>query len=111
MDISFSGNLLTMPNNKTTQFQYEIRKIEIFDELIIVLLRIPQGTIFNENIYGVDLSTDIRWQIEKIVPSTEDSPYVNIKKSANGLDAFNWSGVKARINLKTGKVAHKRITK
>ena len=37
--------------------------------------------------------------------------YINIKRSVNGLDAYNWSGVKVGVDLGTGKLTHRRVTK
>lgn len=107
----FSRNSLTCATGGQVRFQYDIEKVIPFANLIVVLLKIPPDTVCNENVFGVAMNGSIEWQIEKVLPSTDDSPYINIKKYANGLDAYNWSGLRARVHLETGKVVHKQITK
>jgi len=108
---SFSENKLILDAGNQVSFKHDIDKVVSFDNVVVVLLKMPSGVIFNENVFGVSLNGQIRWQIQKLLPDTEDSPHINIKRSANGLDAYNWSGLKIRVNLKTGKIVDKRITK
>ena len=107
----FSKNTLYVGNNKKICFNHEITKVISCDDLVVVLLNIPDGTKFNENIFGVDSEGRIKWQIEKILPDSDDSPYVDIRKLSDGLYAFNWSGIKTKIKLETGKVVYKQVSK
>ena len=107
----YSGNQLFLENGTRVSFEFDIKKIISFENFIAVLLEIPPGTIFNENVFGVSLNGEIIWQIEKLFPDTEDSPHTNIKSSVNGLEAYNWSGVKVGVHLRTGKTTYRRITK
>ena len=107
----YSRNKLILDDGTEVSFDFDIRKIILFEDLIVVLLKIPSGTIFNENVFGVSPGGEIYWQIEKLISDTDDSPHINIKRSVNGLDAFNWSGVKVGVDLGTGKLTHRRVTK
>lgn len=109
--INVSGNVLEIDSTKSVSFKYEIDDVVLYDSIIVVLLKVPDGIIFNENIFGVSLFGDIIWQIESIVPGANDSPYVAIEKDNDSLNAFNWSGIRARVKISSGKVAHKKITK
>ena len=108
---SFSENKLILDTGRQVSFKHDIDKVVSFDNVVVVLLKMPSGIIFNENVFGVSLDGQIRWQIQSLLPDMEDSPHINIKRSANGLDAYNWSGLKTRVDLKTGKIVDKRITK
>ena len=109
--IKFSNNVLSISSTINISFEHDIESIIDFENMVIVLLKIPSGIVFNENVFGIYLDGEIAWQIQKIFPDDNSSPYVHINKSANGLDAFNWAGVRVRVNMETGMVVHKRITK
>lgn len=111
MNISFSGSVLNISSEITASFPHDIKKVIAFDEVIVVLLDVAAGVILNENVFGLSFDGKKKWQIERIVPDKRASSFVNIEKTGEGLDAYNWSGIRARVNLETGKVVHKRITK
>ncbi|NNE64673.1 MAG: hypothetical protein HKN34_11370, partial [Gammaproteobacteria bacterium] len=103
---AFSKNTLCLGGNNKISFNFDIAKAVSYDELAVVMLKIPSGVKFNENVFGVDTDGRIKWQVEKIFPESDDSPYVDILKFSDGLYAINWSGVRTKINLDTGKVIH-----
>ena len=108
---SFSKNKLVLENGKIVAFDFTVKKIIEIDDVVVVLLSIPTGVTYNENIFGVSNKGGIIWQIEGTVPQSSNSPYVDIEKSMDGLDIFNWSGLKSRVNVRTGKVTHTSVTK
>ena len=109
--IKFKDNLLLLDSSKHVTFKFKIQSIVIYDDIVVVLLDVPSGTILNENIFGVSLSGDIVWQIESAFPASEDSPYMAIEKSDKALNAFNWSGMRMRLTVATGKIVQKKVTK
>ncbi len=111
MTIEHNGKTLFLSQNIELSFKYNIRKAVSFDTLVVVLLEVPSGTVFNENIFGVSHYGKILWQIEKSIPGGADSPYIDIKESSHGLDAYNWSGIRVRVSLDDGVILDKRVTK
>jgi hypothetical protein len=109
--IKFKDNLLLLDSSKHVSFKFKIKSIVIYDDIIVVLLDVPSGTILNENVFGVSLSGAVVWQIESAFPADEDSPYVAIEKSDKALNAFNWSGMRMRLIVATGKIVQKKVTK
>ena len=70
----YSRNKLILDDGTEVSFGFNIREIILFEDLIVVLLKIPSGTIFNENVFGVTPSGEICWQIEKLISDSDDSP-------------------------------------
>ncbi len=112
--ISFEKNKLHInmgSDRKIVEFQYEIGKIEKFDNCIIVMIDIPMKIIFNENIYSVSYYGKILWQIEKINHMDKDSPFMGMGQDENGFSAYNWDSFNYKIDLKTGKIMSRQYVK
>ena len=109
--IKFSGEKLQINSNPSVTFKYEISDAIEFEKMIIVLLKVPVGIIHNENIFGIDYLGNTVWQIKKMIPDSQDSPFLEIKKEGDSLYAHNWSGIRAKVKVDTGEIVHKKITK
>jgi hypothetical protein len=101
MKIDIKNNYLII-NDKTIVFKHEIVKYLTIDNIIIVLIK----GIENENIYGVDKSGIIIWQIEKydFFHGQSNCIYTEIVINDNKLISYNFCGFFCTIDYKTGKV-------
>lgn len=90
-------------NEESINFSYNIKDIKLYEDLILVLLKIPKGEINNKNVYAVDVRTkNIVWRIQEADSIYNDSPYINFCDFSNGIVIGNWNGVLYEINKRDG---------
>ena len=68
-----------------------------------------KGKIFNENIYCVDFSGHIVWQIAPSNHVDQESPYTDIKIIDNDIYAYNWDGNIYLVNKSNGSIQKKQF--
>lgn len=114
MSISVSGKTISI-NGTKAEFHYAIKDfIEIEKSLIIVLLEVPFGKQFNQNIFCIDRTSNILWQVGKPddVEKGDDQPYTYIDVSQDGrLIAGDSLGVDYCIDLRTGIPEFQSVSK
>ncbi len=66
------------------------------DEAVAVRVDVPTGQVFNRNVYLIDTSRRILWQIEESPHGKEaDKPFMNIwMEDDEVLMAGNWNGLR-----------------
>ena len=86
-------------------FDYPIRDSLEIGEMLIVRLEKPFKTIYNENVFGIQLSEKkIKWQIAKKEYREKDCPFIGISLFANQVKLFNWCGFYLIVNPITGEI-------
>lgn len=105
--MNFDGNRLVLDCGSELQFDHGIKEVLDFGEVLVVLLRIPAGTTYNRNVFGISKADGkVLWQImpASISLGQVDAPYVGMHHSEDGcLDATNWEGVTMYLDPVTGK--------
>ncbi|QIB74488.1 hypothetical protein G3I44_09475 [Halogeometricum borinquense] len=82
------------------------------DDVFIVLLEVPNGTIDNRNVIGFSTSGRRLWEIEPISDSsTADQPYVNLFEENGAIWVYNPIGAKCRLDIDTGNIIKKEQKK
>jgi len=98
------GNEIRFSNGKTARFEHPISQVIQFDEVLVVRIWPPIGTIYNENILGIDLSGDTLWQIEPQYPATEDVAYGSLENVEGYAVASNIKNLAVYLNPATGEI-------
>jgi hypothetical protein len=100
-------------NNTPVAFKYPAYKSIEMNSIVVVLLDIPQFEVFNENVFGVNSSGEVIWQIQKRQDSEEnDEPYMNIWIYNNDEIRVNDSiGLNFIINPLDGSIEYVGLTK
>lgn len=98
------------------RFKYPIKKIENFEDYIVVLLKVPTDVIDNENVYVFNDANQLLWQISSDVVNKykmhDDEPFVNFDiYHRRKLVLYNWGGWKIEVDLQTGECLHYEFTK
>ena len=96
---------------KRVTFPFKVKQVEKFDDVLVVRLEIPMGTIFNENVFGVSAEGKVIWQIEKMSYVYEDSPFTGMGKEGHYAKLCNWDGTDLLVNPNTGEIAKKSFSK
>lgn len=101
-------------------FDFPIQDYLEVDSMLILLLKIPNGVKYSENIFGFNLVTkEIKWQIEKVsetesypLPTNSGCPYVEIGiTGSSNLKVFNWCDFHLTIDPKTGRILSRGYNK
>lgn len=95
----------------TVDFDFPVRQVVYHSDNYFVLVEPDVGMILNENVFCVDDTGHIKWQVEKTTHLNVDSPYTKIILTNDQLFLYCWSGEKIEVNPATGKILSKRFTK
>jgi|688.fasta_scaffold1047094_2 hypothetical protein len=90
-----------------TALRYPVKQTLQVDSMRVVLLDIPTSELLNENIYGLDESGQIAWQVERVPRTTENAPFVSMAVEDGLLRAVSWDGVVVWLNPSDGSVQRK----
>ena len=105
-----SENLLVMGDHQI-DFKYRIKDILEISDMLIVFLESPRETVFNENVFGVDLpEKKIKWQIAKLRYDTGvDCPFVGGKYYNEQLYLHNWCDIYLIVDPVTGEILERSL--
>jgi hypothetical protein len=114
MDYNVSGNALTFANKINVDFEYPILKILEVDELLIVVLDIPNTKDDNRNVFAFSITGDYLWQIKNVELYYKGNwcPYIGVAiNKENEVVLLNWCDTAVVINPQDGKVLRRYPTK
>lgn len=110
-EVYFEENKVIL-RGKVITFEEEIRRLLIHGERIFILTNVLGMKINNRNIYCLNFSGNLLWQVESPKVDSEDCPFTELKLlEEDRLQAYNWCGYSGRIDLETGKFIEWRFTK
>ncbi len=90
LSIKFSqyDNELVVENNKIV-FDHNIRYVVEVNDILIVLLEIPNNIMYLNNVFGINKNVEIKWRIQSVgdvFPVKNQLPFENLM--VNGTDVF-----------------------
>jgi hypothetical protein len=105
-----NGNLLVI-GDQDINFKYKINNILEVSDMLIVFLESPRETVFNENVFGVNLlEKKVKWQIAKLHYDTGvDCPFVGGKLYNGQLYLHNWCDIYLIIDPSTGEILERSL--
>jgi hypothetical protein len=111
-----SNNQILFTNGKVIEFDYPIweRFTLVIDFTIIILLDIPSGTLYNENVFGLSTTGNFLWQIDITGQPLREKfcQFVGSFINESGqLVLFNWCDKAFIVNQITGKILDHYTTK
>jgi hypothetical protein len=105
---TISGSVLQLPGQKII-FPYDIRSVEIANGLYIVLLSISTDDQMSRNLYAVNSSGEIDWQVEDQGRWVKDPlPFENLFVDNNStIRASDFYGRVFQIDCRNGQIQNK----
>ena len=104
--------VLNTVNSSGKSFQitlpWPIVQVIDFSDVLITRVEPKAGVIFNENVYGVDFSGNVLWQVKKRKYVYEDSPYTGMTAVGDQVKLLNWDGLELMVEPRTGKEISKK---
>jgi outer membrane protein assembly factor BamB len=112
MKINHVRNIIYKDDIELCKFRFDIADVKVSVSRMIVLLKSPEGSFFNENIFCINENGELIWQIESISHFYDDSPYDRISIiSDNTIEAWNYDSINYFVDINTGKILSKKFTK
>src|SRR5438067_12097683 len=104
-------NTFECDNHRIVEFEYPIQKCLDLGEVLIVLLRTPYKTLYNENVFGISRNGERLWQVQKNIeyPSgSKDCPFTDVFLNKNNeLVLYNWCDLAFVVNPNSGEILKK----
>lgn len=72
----------------------------------IVLLAVPPGENFPQNIFGLNQDGDVLWQVEPRSSATPNNRYVSMRDEAGIAVALTEDRYQRKIDPRSGRVLH-----
>lgn len=114
MSYTIDNNTLKYSNRSALDFEYSILKTLEIDNILIVLLDIPNKVNYTRNVFAFDALGDFLWQINdfELYYKGNWCPYIDIIiNDENEIVLFNWCDTAILINPQTGDKIRKYQTK
>ena len=92
-------------------FDFNIEQVICVNDVYVILLDIPTGITYNENVFAVNAKCNIIWRIEKLTYNSENCPFVRIRTAENKLYLDNWCSTIVEVDPETGKVLDTKFYK
>lgn len=93
------------------EFIWPITDVIKFNDVLVVRVEPESGVIYNENVFGVSVTGEIIWSIEKRNHVYEDSPYTAINKKNDTVKFSNWDGEDLVVDPHTGQILSSSFSK
>jgi outer membrane protein assembly factor BamB len=101
--------------DKVVEFLYGIDNVRACGDMLVVLLDIPSDSQAVNNVYGVDVTGRIIWQVQdpaEVYAIQNDVPYVGIRITRDGeIIVTNFNGVTYELDPATGRILDRGTTK
>lgn len=102
-------------NKNIIEFNFPIMESLEFEDYLVVLLEIPNGVFFYENVFGVNAAGALAWQIESVKEKEgfgQITPFMNLwKDKSNRVRISDYMGISYIIDPATGRILEKYLTK
>jgi hypothetical protein len=99
-----AGNELRFRNGNVVRFEHPIGDVLQFGDVLVVQVWPPRGATYNENIFGVDLSGNILWQIEPQYPNTVTNASFGVHEEEGYAVVGNIKDLVLYLDPATGKI-------
>jgi hypothetical protein len=107
---SVAGNQVTLASGATATFPFPVADAINFKDVVVVRLEPPRGTIFDENVFGIEADGHTIWQIQPEYPPTQDASWGGLEERDGNAVVSNWESKICYIDPKTGKVVRRGMS-
>lgn len=104
MKWQFENNALKKDNLIVVEFSSPIHKVIDFDNYVVVLLDRDFYEGDNENVFCVEESGEVLWQVPKFEYSYDRSRFVDISKESQYVKLWNWDSSWIIIEPSSGNI-------
>ena len=103
------GNEVHFHNGAIARLPHPVGVVEPFGDILVLLVWPPREIVYNENVFGVDVSGDILWQIDPQYPSTEkNGTFCALERIGAHAVVSNIKNLAVYLDPATGKVVKRK---
>ena len=92
-------------------FEYAVWKVAEFPDVIVVCLKVPHKKNYPDNVFAVDYSGRVLWQIRPLVSVTPNTMFTDVSRNGDVVEIYNIDGTLYDIEPHTGKVLRSTFVK
>ncbi len=114
MAYSNNGNPITFSEDNSIDFEYPIEEIFEVDDILVVILKIPNNVRDRRNVFAFSRTGDFLWQIKDVSLYSNGSSCSFVGALINNqseLVLFNWCDTAVIVDPNTGDVIRTYQTK
>jgi hypothetical protein len=104
-------NTIKFASGSEVRFECPVWKIAEFPDVLVVCLNVPRRKNYPDNVFAVDGSGRILWQIRPLVSATANTIYTDVARNGDVVEVFNIDGMLYDIDPRTGNVLRKMLVK
>jgi outer membrane protein assembly factor BamB len=104
-------NIIKFASGSEVRFEYPVWGIAEFPDVLVVCLNVPRRKSYPDNVFGVDDSGRILWQIRPLVSLTQNAFYSDCARNGDVVEVFSVDGNLYEINPRTGEVLRSTFVK
>jgi hypothetical protein len=109
---NMNASKITFETGNKVEFDFPISEILIFKNSYIILLDILNGVKYNSNIFCLDFTGKIKWQINNFeMDQIRYCPFISLEIVDFKLISYTWCGFRYTIDPQTGKIIERIFTK
>ncbi|ERJ06206.1 hypothetical protein HLRTI_001685 [Halorhabdus tiamatea SARL4B] len=109
-DIQVEGAQVKI-GQETHEFDENIDDHAVINDIVAVILSVPNDEVNNRNIIGFGTDGSRQWRVESLYSGDDDIPYVYIDTKDGKLIADTWTGVRVTIEPNTGEIIDTKFMK
>ena len=102
--VSVKAEKLMLSSGKVIRFPYPVKKALEFDEAIVVVLDVPPGEEYSENVFAVGHDGKILWRIKKHPRNLDVSKWLDLNREGDNVQIGNWDGLELIVEPATGRI-------
>ena len=112
MRFSTQGSVVTISGGNHHDFGRQIKRVLDLGSQLVVLLDADDGPPTSENVEALDESGQIIWRVQQFDFPHGRTPYTQISLAHDGtVKAYNFSGIMAVIDPRTGRIIRSYVAK
>jgi len=115
MAITYSqyDNEIVVNDNKIV-FDHNIRYVKEVNDILIVLLEIPNNVTYLNNVFGINKIGEIKWRIQSVsdvFPIKNQLPFENLMVKDNDVYVSDFYGRRFSLNPSNGEVTSSDVVR
>lgn len=101
-------------DGKRIGFNYKIRYVKEVNDILIVLLEIPNDSVYLNNVFGINKIGEIKWRIHtisEIAPIKNQLPFENLMVNGDNVCVSDFYGRRFLLNTDNGEASLQGIVR
>jgi hypothetical protein len=108
-DFKIVGSVISNKVGDSVALPFPVGEIVELNDVLIARLQIPEDVVFNENVYGLHLNLEIKWQVPSRHYMLPNAPYTEIRVVGALVRMFGWDSITVDVDPNSGTIVNKFV--